>query len=106
TLGQGGAAERTGASVGQGGASERTRRRDEARVVLAARCEGCHESSSKAANQAALGAFDLDRAGWAERLAARQLRQLPERIRRPAFHSTEDDRRRIDAFVAVELAAR
>ncbi|HEU4406411.1 MAG TPA: hypothetical protein VFS43_14195 [Polyangiaceae bacterium] len=96
-----------GAALGQGdAAAERARLRDEARVILAKRCDGCHESTSKAANQAALGAFDLDRPGWAERMAARQIRQLPERIRRPAFGTPEDERRRVDAFVAVELGAR
>jgi hypothetical protein len=94
------------AALGQGAVPERAKRRDEARAVLVARCNGCHESTSKSANQAALGAFDLDRPGWADRLAARQLRQLPERIRRPAFGTPEPERRSIDAFVAAELGAR
>jgi mono/diheme cytochrome c family protein len=95
-----------GAAFGQAAPTERARRHEEARAVLLARCDGCHQSSSQAANSAALGAFDLDRPGWADRLATRQLRQLPERVRRPAFHASEADRQRVDAFVVAELAAR
>lgn len=78
---------------------------DQAATVLAHHCSPCHDSTDPGAKAGALEVFDLDQRYWWPTMSDAQLDDARTRVRERES-ATDDERRRVDAFVDAELRRR
>jgi hypothetical protein len=89
---------------------DRVLRRDDARLVLEARCGRCHIGSYESALPRALAVFDLEEVEWSARMTPAQQREALRRVDVGLGPEGEDlgvtdaERARVHAFLDRELA--
>lgn len=77
----------------------------QAATVLAQHCSPCHDSTDFEANPNALQVFDLEQPQWWLTMSDAQLEEARTRVQQLGA-ATEDERRRVAAFVEVQLRQR